>query len=124
MKRTYTIILAVVIIGIAIGSVYAVNRFLRGPQATASLTCSAGALPYSTGQNSLNQASTTQQPLQSPPSLPLQVVAGENFWGSLVFQLGGNRTSVTSIVTDPNADPHNYESNSANAVAIANANLV
>src|SRR5690348_1315818 len=99
MRRTYTIILAVVIIGIAIGSVYAVNRFLRGPQAAAPLTCSAGALPYTTGQNTLNQPSATQPPLQSPPSLPLQVVVGENFWGSLVSQLGGNRASVTSIVT-------------------------
>ena len=31
---------------------------------------------------------------------------------------------MTSIVTDPNADPHEYESNAADARAIANANLV
>jgi zinc/manganese transport system substrate-binding protein len=31
---------------------------------------------------------------------------------------------VTSIVTDPNADPHEYEANPANAQAIANAKLV
>ena len=54
----------------------------------------------------------------------VQVVAGENFWGSLVSQLGGTRVQVLSIVTDPNADPHQYESNSANAQAIAIANLV
>ena len=54
----------------------------------------------------------------------IQVVAGENFWGSLVSQLGGTRVSVTSIVSDPNADPHEYESNTANAVAIANAKFV
>jgi zinc/manganese transport system substrate-binding protein len=39
-------------------------------------------------------------------------------------QLGGNRVNVTSIVTDPNTDPHEYESNSGNARAIANASLV
>ena len=54
----------------------------------------------------------------------IQVVAAENFWGSLVSQLGGTRISVTSIVSDPNADPHEYESNTANAIAIANARLV
>lgn len=54
----------------------------------------------------------------------IQVVAAQNFWGSLITQLGGNRTNVVSIVSDPNADPHEYESNSANAQAIANANLV
>jgi zinc/manganese transport system substrate-binding protein len=52
------------------------------------------------------------------------VVAAENFWGSLVAQIGGIHANVTSIVTDPNADPHEYESNTADAVAIANAQLV
>jgi len=54
----------------------------------------------------------------------LNIVAGENFWGSIATQLGGNRVSVTSIVTDPNADPHEYESNTADARAFAEANYV
>ncbi len=54
----------------------------------------------------------------------IQVVAAENFWGSLVSQLGGTRVNVLSIVSDPNADPHEYESNAADAIAIANARLV
>jgi zinc/manganese transport system substrate-binding protein len=54
----------------------------------------------------------------------IKVVAAENFWGSLVAQLGGNHASVFSIVSDPNADPHAYESNAADAQAVANANLI
>jgi zinc/manganese transport system substrate-binding protein len=54
----------------------------------------------------------------------IHVVAAENFWGSLITQLGGTRVSVTSIVSDPNADPHEYESNTADAMAIAHAQLV
>ena len=54
----------------------------------------------------------------------IQIVAAENFWGSLVSQLGGTHVNVLSIVTDPNADPHEYESNTADAIAIANARLV
>ena len=54
----------------------------------------------------------------------IKVVAAENFWGSLVSQLGGTHVNVTSIVTDPNADPHEYESNAADAIAIANAQFV
>lgn len=54
----------------------------------------------------------------------LQVVAGENFWGSLLTQLGGSRVHVTSIVSDPNADPHEYETNTADARAFATANYV
>jgi zinc/manganese transport system substrate-binding protein len=54
----------------------------------------------------------------------VRVVAAENFWGSLVSQLGGSHVNVTSIVTDPNADPHEYESSAADAQAIASACLV
>jgi zinc/manganese transport system substrate-binding protein len=54
----------------------------------------------------------------------IDVVAAENFWGSLVSQMGGNRTSVTSIVTDPNTDPHEYEANASTAVAITDAQYI
>jgi zinc/manganese transport system substrate-binding protein len=55
---------------------------------------------------------------------PLKVVAGQNFWGSIATQLGGSKASVQSVVTDPNADPHEYESNTNDARAIADANFV
>ncbi len=54
----------------------------------------------------------------------IQIVAAENFWGSLVGQLGGNKVNVTSIVSDPNADPHEYESNTEDARKFATANYV
>lgn len=57
-------------------------------------------------------------------SSPIQVVAAENFWGSLVSQLGGTHVNVTSIVTDPNTDPHEYEANPADAEMINNAQFV
>lgn len=60
----------------------------------------------------------------APHSGRVQIVAGENFWGSLVSQLGGTKVQVSSIVSDPNADPHEYESNTADARAFANANYV
>jgi len=60
----------------------------------------------------------------APNAGGLQIVAGENFWGSIAAQLGGSRVSVTSIVTDPNADPHTYESSVADARAFAAARYV
>ncbi|HVH62397.1 MAG TPA: zinc ABC transporter substrate-binding protein [Candidatus Dormibacteraeota bacterium] len=54
----------------------------------------------------------------------IAVVAGENFWGSIAGQLGDSKVSVVSIVTDPNADPHEYESSTADARAFADARLV
>lgn len=68
------------------------------------------------------QASEAQAP--RPLDAPLSVVAAENFWGSLVGQLGGNQTHVLSIVSDPNADPHEYEANTSDAQAFASAQLV
>ena len=57
-------------------------------------------------------------------SSTIQVVAGENFWGDIASQLGGARANVQSVVTNPNADPHEYESNTNDARAFAVANLV
>lgn len=54
----------------------------------------------------------------------IQIVAAENFWGSLISQLGGTHVNVVSIVSDPNADPHEYESNATNAREVANASYV
>ena len=54
----------------------------------------------------------------------LRVVAAENFWGSLVSQLGGSHVSVVNVVSDPNADPHEYESNANTAKMFTTANYV
>ena len=54
----------------------------------------------------------------------IRVVAAENFWGSVVTQLGGSHVSVTSIVSDPNTDPHDYQSSASNARAFALAQYV
>ncbi len=39
----------------------------------------------------------------------LNVVAAEDFWGSIAAQVGGDRVAVTDIITNPAADPHDYE---------------
>jgi zinc/manganese transport system substrate-binding protein len=54
----------------------------------------------------------------------LQVVAAENFWGSIASHLGGTKAVVKSIIVNPNADPHTYQPTAADARAIAGANMV
>lgn len=54
----------------------------------------------------------------------VQVVATENFWGSIAAQVGGEHVTVTSIIANPNTDPHDYEPTPADARAIANAGYV
>jgi zinc/manganese transport system substrate-binding protein len=53
----------------------------------------------------------------------LQVVAAENFWGSIAAQLAGSKASVTSIIVNPSTDPHSYEPTARDARAIAGAQL-
>jgi zinc/manganese transport system substrate-binding protein len=54
----------------------------------------------------------------------IDVIAAENFWGSLASQLGGTHVRVFSVVSDPNADPHDYESSALDARAVAAARYV
>ena len=54
----------------------------------------------------------------------IEVVAAENFWGSIASQVGGSHVHVTSIIVDPNADPHSYEPTTANARTVAEAQYV
>jgi zinc/manganese transport system substrate-binding protein len=54
----------------------------------------------------------------------VKVVAAENFWGNIASQIGGAHASVTSIITDPSADPHQYESDARNAASVAGARIV
>jgi zinc/manganese transport system substrate-binding protein len=53
----------------------------------------------------------------------VRVVAAENFWGSLATQLGGTHADVHAIITSPDADPHDYEPTSADAVAFHQTQL-
>jgi zinc/manganese transport system substrate-binding protein len=53
----------------------------------------------------------------------LRVVAAENVWGSIAAQLGGTHAHVTSVITNPATDPHDYEPTAVDARAMAGAQL-
>jgi zinc/manganese transport system substrate-binding protein len=54
----------------------------------------------------------------------VRVVAAENTYGDIVQQIGGSHVSVTSILSDPNADPHLFEPGTRNGLAVSEAQLV
>ena len=54
----------------------------------------------------------------------LAVVSTINAWGSIATQLGGDRVQETSIITDPNTDPHDYEPSAADARTVADSKVV
>jgi zinc/manganese transport system substrate-binding protein len=68
-----------------------------------------------------------ESPAAAPPAeqaTTLPVVASTNVYGSIVEAVGGDRVSVDSLIDDPAADPHSYESTPADAAAVAEARLV
>ena len=69
-------------------------------------------------------ASSCGSSAQGAQTGAIKVVAGQNFWGSIATQLGGTKASVQSVVSDPNADPHEYEVNTNDARAFADAGFV
>ena len=50
----------------------------------------------------------------SQTSGALDVVAAENVYGNIAAQIGGPHVAVTSILTNPNADPHLFEPGTSN----------
>jgi zinc/manganese transport system substrate-binding protein len=53
----------------------------------------------------------------------IEVAASINAWGSILAQLGGSHVHATSIITNPDTDPHSYEPTPADARAIADSRL-
>lgn len=60
----------------------------------------------------------------SPASVTLNVVASTDVYGDIVKQIAGDKVSITSIISDPDADPHSYEANTQNQLALSKADLV
>ena len=57
------------------------------------------------------------------PGMPT-VVASTDVWGSIVQAVAGDHAKVTSIITNPSADPHSFEASPSDAAAISDATLV
>ena len=68
--------------------------------------------------------STTTSGTSLVSSKVINVVAAENFYGNVAMQLGGSHVNVTSILSDPNVDPHEYTSNVQTALKVSTADLV
>lgn len=60
----------------------------------------------------------------SSASPPVSVVASTNVWGNVAAVVGGSKVHVTSVITDPAADPHSYEANPRTQLAVARARVV
>src|ERR1700751_1657799 len=55
---------------------------------------------------------------------PVNIVAAENFYGDVAKQLGSANVSVSSILTNPDQDPHLFEASASTARSIADARII
>ena len=55
---------------------------------------------------------------------PISIVAAENFYGDVAQQIGGPAVKVTSILSNPDQDPHLFEASPSVARAISAARIV
>jgi zinc/manganese transport system substrate-binding protein len=60
----------------------------------------------------------------TPASASINVVASTNVYGAVAVAVGGDHISVTSIIHSPDADPHEYESTPADALAVSKASVL
>ena len=55
---------------------------------------------------------------------PVSIVAAENFYGDVAKQIGGNAVDVTSVLSNPDQDPHLFEASPSVARGVAGARIV
>ena len=94
---------------------YRLLRARRLLGASLALSLLAGAAAACGGGSSASTASDSGR---------IQVTAAENFWGSIASQLGGNKVALTSIITNPDTDPHDYQPTASDGRTIAQAQMV
>ncbi|MFF4249997.1 metal ABC transporter solute-binding protein, Zn/Mn family [Streptomyces sp. NPDC001663] len=71
--------------------------------------------------SSSGSGSDSQTPAASSA---IPVVASTNVYGDIVRQIGGAKVDITSIIADPDQDPHSYEANTQNQLALSKAKVV
>ncbi|MCC9311563.1 zinc ABC transporter substrate-binding protein [Kitasatospora sp. RB6PN24] len=95
-------------------------RSVRRHPARFVLSAAAVAALAATSACSTSSSAKTSSP-GAAGSKTIQVVAAENFWGSIATQLGGSHVKVTSVITNPDTDPHSYEPTASDGRTIAGA---
>lgn len=85
---------------------------------------SSSATDASTDATSAGSGAASSDGSASSSSDPIRVVASTNVWGDLAAAVGGDAVTVTSIIDDPDRDPHEYEADARNQLALSDADVV
>lgn len=95
------------------------SKLIALPLAAAVLAVSACS-PAPSGRSSGGGS----QPAAVAGATEIAVVASTNVWGDIAATVGGDKVAVTSLITNPDADPHEYEASTRNQLSIAKAQVV
>lgn len=68
--------------------------------------------------------SATPQDGSTSGSSTITVVASTDVWGSIASSVGGDHVTVTSIIDDPDKDPHEYEADAQTQLKLSKAKVV
>lgn len=60
----------------------------------------------------------------STPDGAIRIVASTNVYGDIAKRVGGDAVDVTSFISDPSQDPHSYEADARNQLALTDADVV
>jgi zinc/manganese transport system substrate-binding protein len=93
------------------------TRFALGAAGVVALAATSACSTTAPTASTANTSSSAS----AGSSKVIQVVAAENFWGSIAGQLGGSHVQVDSIITNPDTDPHSYEPTAADARTVTTA---
>jgi zinc/manganese transport system substrate-binding protein len=71
-----------------------------------------------------SSSSSTTSTEQTAPAAKIKISAAENFYGEAAKAVGGDRVEVTSILDNPNVDPHDYEPTPDVARTVSNSKII
>lgn len=83
--------------------------------------CGQSALPKS--EQPANQGASQSNTAKAPAN-KIKIVAAENFYGEIAQAVGGDQVEVTSILTNPTVDPHDYEPTVEDSKLVSDSQLV
>jgi zinc/manganese transport system substrate-binding protein len=84
----------------------------------------ASALAATVALGACGSGDSTSAAASSAAGTGLSIVTSTNVWGSVASAVAGDDATVTSIISDPNADPHSYEANTRTQLELSKATVV
>ncbi|QYR24317.1 zinc ABC transporter substrate-binding protein [Paenibacillus sp. sptzw28] len=88
------------------------------------LSCFAALMALALLLSGCGSAVTKTNAAGSSPTGKIKIVAAENFLGEVASAVGGDSVEVTSVITNPNADPHDFEPTAQTSKEVSDAQVI